>query len=367
MDFSRRMLIGAAAAAPAVAALAKDSAPAAESAFGPAAAEAHLLFNENPYGPAPSAIRAMADAASAGCYYPDTANERLAAMIAERFRVKPEQVELGNGSFEILSRIGLDWGAKGAIVCPELMFEEPLRQAEARGTKLVRLPLAADMGVDLAALAAAVAPDTAMVYLCNPNNPTGMLIEPAALRGFIRALPPHVTVLIDEAYNELTNAPEQASVVDLVREGRNVIVTRTFSKIYGMAGLRVGYSISSTENAERIRMRATTIGCGSPALAAALACYQDTGFMRFSKEKVLEARGILLTAIKGAGLRVLPSETNFLFVEVPDANAVRDAMAKRGIAIRGAYGKWTRWSRVSTGKIEHVRRYAEALPEVVRA
>ena len=102
-------------------------------------------------------------------------------------------------------------------------------------------------------------------------------------------------------------------------------------------------------------------------LAAALACYQDTGFMRLSKEKVLEARGILLTAIKGAGLRVLPSEANFLFVEVPDANAVRDAMAKRGIAIRGAYGKWTRWSRVSTGKIEHVRRYAEALPQVVRA
>lgn len=367
MDLSRRMLIGAAAAAPAVAALAKESAVAAEPVFGPAPDEAHLLFNENPYGPAPSAIRAMAEAASAGCYYPDAANERLAAMIAERFRVKPEQVAIGNGSFELLSRIGLDWGAKGAIVCPELMFDEPIRQAEGRGARLVRVPLAADMGVDLAAIAAAVTPDTAMVYLCNPNNPTGMLIEPAALRGFIRALPPQVTVLIDEAYNELTNAPEQASVVDLVREGRNVIVTRTFSKIYGMAGLRVGYSISSVENAERIRRRANTIGCATPSLAAALACYEDTGFMRFSKEKVLEARGILLDAIKSAGLRALPSQANFLFVEVPDANALRDAMAKRGIAIRGAYGKWARWSRVSTGKIEHVRRYAEALPQLVRA
>ena len=223
------------------------------------------------------------------------------------------------------------------------------------------------MGVDLAALAAAVTPDTAMVYLCNPNNPTGMLIDPAALRTFIRALPPHVTVLIDEAYNELTNAPEQASVVDLVREGRNVIVTRTFSKIYGMAGLRVGYAIGSAENAERIRKRATTIGCTTPSLAAALACYNDTGFTRFSKEKVVEARTILLDAIKAAGLRVLPSQANFLFVEVPDADALRDAMAKRGIAIRGAYGKWTRWSRVSTGKIEHVRRYAEALPALVKA
>ena len=366
MGISRRTLIGAAAAAPAVAASRPGWAQNSElPRFGPAVGEAHLVFNENPYGPAPSAIRAMADVAAQGCSYVDDIEPRLIDMIAERFGVGRDQVALGNGSYELLSAAGLAWGAKGAILCPELMFDEPLGQAARQGARIVHVSLAADMGVDLAALAAGARPGTSLVYLCNPNNPTGMLLDPGALRAFVRAMDPKITVLVDEAYNELTDRPEQSSVVDLVREGRNLIVTRTFSKIYGMAGLRVGYAISSPGNIARIRERALTIGVNSAGLAAALACYQDTGFTRFSKERILEARGLILEATRRAGLRVLPSQANFVFVEVPDANAMRKAMAERGIMIRGAYGQWTRWSRVSTGRIEHVRRYAEALPQVL--
>lgn len=370
MDFSRRMLIGAAAAAPVALAEAPSFAQAAAPGlprFGPAPDAAHLVFNENPYGPAPSAIRAMAETADKGCYYTFGIGPKLAATIADRFRVRPDQVSLGNGSFELLSAAALDWGAQGPIVCPELMFDEPLRQAEAAGAKIVRVPLGADMGVDLAAIADRARHGASMVYLCNPNNPTGMVIDPAALRAFIRAIDPRVTVLIDEAYNELTDNPAQSSVADLVREGRNVIISRTFSKIYGMAGLRVGYTISSADHAQRIQRHLMTIGVNNAGLAAALASYNDEGFMRFSKERVVEARTILLGAIKRAGLRVLPSQANFLFVEVPDADALQKAMAAKGVIIRGAYDKWPRWSRVSTGKIEHVQRYAAALPDALKA
>lgn len=369
VEFSRRGLIGFSAASAAAAtiaprALAKAPAP---MRYGPPPAEAHLIFNENPYGPAPSAIRAMAEAAASGCYYQDDVSPRLVAMIAERFGVGRDQVVLGNGSFEVLVGAALAWGRDRAILTPELIFDEPVKRAVPLGVKRATVPLGADMGIDLAALAARIGPDIGLVYICNPNNPTGMAIDPAALRSFIRSVPADVPVLVDEAYNELSDLPERLSVVDLVREGRNVIVTRTFSKIYGMAGLRVGYAIASPENAARIAAQSGTIGVNGAGLAAAIASFEDTAFLRFSRERIVEGRAMIVEAARRAGLRTLPSQTNFVFVEVPDADAMRDAMAKRGIAIRGAYGPWKHWSRVSTGKLEHIRRYAEALPEVLRA
>ena len=180
-------------------------------------------------------------------------------------------------------------------------------------------------------------------------------------------LPSQTTLLVDEAYNELTDRPRENSMVDLVKAGRNVIVSRTFSKIYGLAGLRIGYALSTPANAARINGSIMTIDLGTASLAAAIASLNDEIFMAFSKNRILEGRAMILDAARAAGLEALPSQANFVFVRVPDANAVKARMAERGIIIRGAYGKWTQWSRVSTGKIEDVRRYAAALPEVARA
>jgi histidinol-phosphate aminotransferase len=335
--------------------------------FGSKPGEARLLFNENPYGPSPAAVRAMAETASKGCYYVDNIEPELTAMIARRFGVGPDQVVLGNGSSEVLAAVALAWGRKGNIVAPDLMFDFALKQVEPLGVKSVRVPLGADMGIDLNTLAAATSKDTALVHICNPNNPTAMLLDPATLRDFIRSTPKGTTVLVDEAYNELTDRPDPNSMIDMVREGRDVIITRTFSKIHGIAGLRVGYAISSPENAKRIRDHILTIGVNSAALAAALATYDDTQFLTFSRGKVLEGRALLTAAVKDAGLTALPSQANFLFVKVADADALQKAMAARGIQIRGAYGPWKQWSRVSTGRIEDVKRYAEALPELAKA
>jgi histidinol-phosphate aminotransferase len=174
-------------------------------------------------------------------------------------------------------------------------------------------------------------------------------------------------LLVDEAYNELTDRPEANSIIDLVKAGRNVIVTRTFSKIYGLAGLRIGYALSTPANAERINGSIMTIDLSTASLAAAIASLNDQAFMAFSKNRILEARGMILDATHRLGLESLPSQANFVFVRVADADAVKARMAERGIVIRGAYGKWKNWSRVSTGKIEDVRRYVAALPEAVRA
>ncbi len=368
---SRRSLLGAASAGTA---LALGGAPALAEAipqtpvFGPKTGVAWLTYNENPYGPSPRAIQAMAEAASKGCYYADDATDRLRAMIGERFGLSANHVVVGNGSTEVLSAAALEWSRRGPIVCPELFFADPLAVAERHGARLIRVPLKADMGVDLDAMAAAAATNAAsMVWLCNPNNPTAMLVDSDALRRLSQRLPAGTALLVDEAYNELTDRPAENSIVDLVKTARNVIVSRTFSKIYGLAGLRIGYTLSTPENAARIGSNIMTIDLSTSALAAAIASLDDTAFMTFSKNRILEARGMILDATRGLRLETLPSQANFVFVRVPDADALKSRMADRGIIIRGAYGKWKEWSRVSTGKIEDVRRYAAALPAALRA
>lgn len=335
--------------------------------FGPTADIALLSRNENPYGPAPSALAAIAKWSAKGCYYADEGARRLTAMIAERFGVTPDHVAIGSGSTEVLSAAALAWAGKGAILCPELFWDTTALYAEAKGATLKRVALKPDLDIDLAAMAAAVGPDVGMIHICNPNNPTGRLLDGDAMRAFVREVSARATVLVDEAYMELTDRPDHHSVAALVKEGHDVIVCRTFSKIYGMAGLRVGYAIGKPETIATIRQYETSFGGNTAGLAAAIASYDDTAFTSFSKSRILEARGIILDAVKKAGLEALPSQTNFVYVRVPDADAAQKAMAAKGVHIRGAYGKWNQWSRVSTGKIEDVRRYAAALPEVMRA
>ncbi len=340
------------------------AAPQVEPDFGPKLGQALLSRNENPYGPAPSALKAIAESAKMGCYYTDRGNEKLTAMIAERHGVSPKQVVIGEGSTEVLNAIALGWGREGAILCPSLFWDTTVLYGERQGVKSIRVPLTADMNVDLKAMQAKVSDAISLVQICNPNNPTGVLIPAAELKAFATAVSPKATVLIDEAYNELTDRPDDNSMIDLVRAGADVIVCRTFSKIYGMAGLRVGYAITSEANAKRIRAHQMSFGGNVAGLAAAIASFNDTAFLSQSRAMVLEGREMIVDAVKKAGLTALPSQTNFVFVKVPDANALRDAMATKGIAIRGAYGDLKGYSRVSTGKMEDVARYTAALPEL---
>ena len=375
MDVRRRTFIAGAVSAAGMAAAvsAQDSASrvrptepgGAARLFGPNDGQALLSRNENPYGPSPTALRAISDTASKGCYYADRGVARLTDMIAERHGVSPDQVVLGSGSTEILSAIALAWGKDGTILCPGLFWDTTVQYGERQGTQAMRIPLAKDMNVDIAAMSTAFDDSISLVHICNPNNPTGMVVPSSEMRRLAAQVTPRATLLVDEAYMELADDPEGETVLDLVKRGQDVIVCRTFSKIYGMAGMRVGYAITTPENAERIRGYLMSFGGNVSGLAGAIASYDDYQFLDRSRAMILEGREMILEAVKQSGLRALPSQTNFVYVEVPDADMVQKAMADQGILIRGAYGPWTQYSRVSTGKLEDVSRYADALPRIM--
>jgi histidinol-phosphate aminotransferase len=336
--------------------------------FAPAPGTAMLMRNENPYGPSPAALKAIAEHAAHGCYYANGGEQALAAAIAQRHGLTPAHILIGAGSNEVLNCATMALGRKGGIVASDLTFDPPLRYAEGKGVPMTRVPLKADLSQDLDRIASAVTPDTSAVHICNPNNPTGRLIPAADVRALAAALPGHVTLILDEAYNELTPDPAANTLIDRVKAGDNIIIARTFSKIYGLAGLRIGYAIARPDLIAKLKPWSMSVGNSTAGLAAALATYDDAEFLAFSRAKIVEARQLLTEAATKAGLETLPSATNFVYVKVPDADRLQKALQAQSILIRGSYGpKWTEWSRVSCGKMEDVARYAEALPALVRA
>jgi len=381
-DISRRwVLTGAVGASVACAAACTTSGPAAaEAAFpadapsaepellGPRGGVALLSRNENPYGPAPSALKMIEYAGKKGAYYPDIAGKKLASMIAERHGVTPDMIAITTGSGEALCAIALIYGQKGPIVAPRLFWDTTALYAVNLGmAEIDRVPLAADMSIDLPAMEAKVTSETGLVQLCNPNNPTGMVLDPDSLKAAVKRMAATTTVLVDEAYMELANDPDGNTCIGLVKEGHDVIVSRTFSKIYGMAGIRVGYTISSPETAAKIQSTSMSWISGV-GLAAAIGSYDDTAFLDFSKGKIVEAREMILATTGVLGLESLPSQTNFVYFKSgKEADAVQQAMKEKGVYIRGQYMDYNEWTRVSMGKVEDVERFCKALPEVVSA
>lgn len=333
--------------------------------FGPPEGVALLSRNENPYGPAPSALGAIYDTASKGCYYADGGVRKLTEMIATRFGLDTGNVIVSSGSTEVLSAAALAMPEGKSILCPELFWDTTVLYGQRKGVAVKRVPLEEDMSVSLKRVAAAIGPDVGMIQICNPNNPTGVIIDGDAMRSFVRNVDPSITILVDEAYNELTSRPEYYSVAGLVNDHPNLIVCRTFSKIFGLAGMRVGYALTSPATVEKLSGYLMSFGGNTAGLAAAIASFEDDAFMHYSKRKILEARGMIMAAVETAGLEALPSETNFVYVKVPDADTLQARMRENGVMIRGAYGDWTQWSRVSTGKLADVLRYAELLPQLV--
>lgn len=330
--------------------------------FGPTEGVARLSYNENPYGPSPRVYAALEEAARSSAYYVDTTY--IESMLAERHGITGEQVTVSHGSAEALNAISLAWGRTAPMLGPDLFFDFPAGYAVRQGMVLRRVPMADGLAIDLKGLEAAIDGDTSIVHICNPNNPTGRLLDPDELRAFCRRVGPNVTVLVDEAYNELTSDPEKNSMMDLVRAGENVIVARTFSKIYGMAGMRIGYVMSRPDHIATIKSHLMS-WVSAPSVAAAVAAYDDETFLRHSKAKILEGRDMVSAAVKAAGLEHLPAEGNFLFVNVGDADLFQKKMEARKIMVRGAYGDYRAWSRVSMGRLEDLERYVRALPEVL--
>lgn len=370
---SRRLFLGGAAATAGAATTASVGLAAAPvrvppPAYGPSENVAKLDSNENPYGPSPAAIREAWEASKRGAYYVRDSVSTLKAMIAERNGVTPEQVALSNGSSAVLTFIATAAGQRGDILTPDLFWDSTVRRGTRQSGGIVRLPKRADLAIDLDAMYDAIGEDIALVQVTNPNNPTGLLLDGEALRSFCRRASRKTTVLVDEAYNELTEDPAYFSMVDLVRAGHNVIVARTFSKIYGMAGMRVGYTIASAENTAMINDYALgDYTLNQAGIAAAVASYDDQGFLEMSRARILEGREMIEEGLRSVGLRALPSAANFLFVDLGglDADEFRGGMRQRNVMVRGIYRDYSNFSRVSMGRVEHVQMYVDALPGVL--
>lgn len=336
--------------------------------YGPKPGVAKLNANENPFGPSPKALKAIVQSSTqGGAYYADNASMRLRDMIAEHNSIKPENVAITAGSSLILGFAALAATSKGVILGPDLFWDTTSKAPMSQGgPDIRRVANTANLDIDLDALYNAINDDVAMVHVCNPNNPTGKIVDTKKLREFCIKASKKTLVLVDEAYNELLQDGPKQSMIPLINQGHNVIVARTFSKIYGLAGMRVGYMLGSQENIKWI----SSYGLGGysmnqPGLAAAIASYNDEGFMAFSRDKIDEAKDIISQAVKINGLEALPSSTNFVFVNLGangDANVFRTEMEKQNVLIRGQYRTYKPWSRVSTGRIEDVKKYAAAMP-----
>lgn len=337
--------------------------------YGPAPGVAKLNANENPFGPSKAALAAINEASTNGAYYVQESARALQSMIAERHGVSPEYVALSSGSSGALVACAVAAAQKGNILGPDLFWDTTSMSVETQGiAELVRLPKRADLDIDLQAMYAAIDDSVSMVQVVNPNNPTGLLKDPDEMRAFCKKASAKATVLVDEAYNELTEMPQENTMVPLIKEGYDVIVARTFSKIYGLAGLRVGYIIAAPEKIEEIgRYGIGWYGLNQAGLAAAIASYEDPVFMDASRSKIREGREMVYSALRENGLTALPSQTNFVFVDLGSINAqaFRESMEKENVLIRGIYRDYTNWSRVSMGRLEHVQMYVDALPKVL--
>ena len=324
-----------------------------------------LASNENPRGPSASVRRALRSAMEGIARYPDGGGTRLKAALAEHLGVERERITLGNGSNDVLelaARVAISPGT-GGVMDERCFVVYPLAVAAANG--VVRRVPSQGWGHDLDAMAGAVDERTRIVFLANPNNPTGTWVDEVSLRRFLRAVPREVWVVLDEAYIEYVTAPDFPNGLRLADEHPNLVVTRTFSKVYGLAALRVGYAVSAPDFAELMNRIRQPFNVGTLGLVAAEAALGDGDYVAESRRLNTEGMAAVARGLDALGLEWIPSIANFLTFDVGagrDAMAVYNALLDQGVIIRPVanYGM-PRHLRASIGLAEENARFLEAL------
>ncbi|MEQ1851266.1 MAG: histidinol-phosphate transaminase [Chthoniobacteraceae bacterium] len=323
-----------------------------------------LASNENPLGPSPKALAAMQDTLLRSHFYPDGGGYYLREAIAKKVGLQRENVILGSGSNEIIEFLGKAFLNPGdEIVASRHAFVVYKLMATLFGANTIEVP-DPNFAHDLEAMLAAITPKTKEVFIANPNNPTGTLVSQGEIDRFMAEVPPHVIVVFDEAYYEfLPNPPD---VVKYVREGRNVVVLRTFSKIQGLANLRIGYGLAHKELIDILQKTRQPFNANGIAQAGALAGILDEEHQRKTRDLTIEGRDWMQKEFAALGLEFVPSHANFVLVRVGSGKAVFEALMKKGVIIRdmNAYGL-PEWIRVSIGTMEQNRRFLSELRAVL--
>lgn len=334
----------------------------------PAADIVKLASNENPAGVPESARRAMLAVLGDANRYPDGSSFGLKALLARHLDVPADWITIGNGSNDILEMAAAAMLAPGrSCVYAQYSFGAYALATQSRGARAIVVDALA-YGHDLPRMAQAVAADTRLVYLANPNNPTGTFAAADALEGFLAALRPDVLVVLDEAYNEYLPPELRYDAIAWVRRHPNLLVSRTFSKAYGLAGLRVGYGVAQPAVGALLNRVRLPFNVTSVAQAAAAAALLDADFVRQSYERNRAGLHALSTALAALGLQIIPSYANFVLVHVGPAARVYQELLARGVIVRpvASYGL-PEWLRVSVGLPHENARFLQALPAALAA
>lgn len=323
-----------------------------------------LSANENPYGPSPAAFDAMRAAFDLAWRYPDEAADALVSDVAKRHGVPEDHVLLGNGSSEILKlAAAASTGPGRPCVTAHPTFEAIGQYARADGAEVVTVPLTADYRHDLETMRAAGA---GLIYLCNPNNPTGSITPGAAVRKFVAEVPASTLVLADEAYADYADSEDYESLIPRVAQHPNLVVTRTFSKIYGMAGLRCGYAVAQPETIARLDRQQAWDTLNIMALAAARAGLADEEHTERSRRLNRETRSHVASALGALGCPVIPSQTNFVMAALGrPSGPVIEALAERGVRVGRRFPAMPEHLRVTIGTREQMEAFLRAFREVI--
>ena len=326
-----------------------------------------MMFNENPYGPSQVARKAMRKAFSeSNLYSMRYAKAEFKILMAKLNGVTPEHIAVGFGSGEILKKAALMNGIdKGELISPALTFETINRFAKTMKSNVKRIPMDNKIGIDLDRTAESVGSRTKLIYLCNPNNPTGSIMGTDQLESFCKTMSKKSIVFVDEAYHEYVTDPNYRSMINLVKKGHNVIVSRTASKVHGLAGLRVGFAITTPGIAKRLESYLTD-SLNVIGLRAAIASYQDERFQAHSVEQNNRAKKIVTNHLDNKGIEYLDSQTNFIFIKTGmNIAEFQPAMEKNGVIVGRPFPPYNKWCRLSMAKPEEMENFNTGMDRVL--
>ena len=326
-----------------------------------------LASNENPLGPSPAALAAMKEVLANLNLYPDGNAFYLKQKLSAKLGLEPSQLMLGNGSNEIIEFVGHAMMGPGVdVVVSQYCFAVYPLVTRLFNANLVSVP-ARSFGHDLAAMQRAITPRTRVVFAANPNNPTGTLIPTADLLAFVKAIPPNVLLVLDEAYIEFLEEP--ADLLPLIRSGEqpNLLLMRTFSKIFGLAGLRIGYGIGHPDLVALLEKVRQPFNINSIAQAGALAALEDDDHVRKTRQNNSRGLKVLCDALQRLGVEFIPSAANFVLLKVGDGQRVFEQLQAQGIIVRPMAGyDLGEWIRITVGTSEQNRRCCDALAAILQ-
>jgi histidinol-phosphate aminotransferase len=328
-----------------------------------------LSSNENPYGPCKASLDALLRSGNAASRYPDALEDEAREKIARHHGVAPERIVLGCGSSDVLRMADTAFLGPGrTVVSAEPTFEAVLLYAGVTRAEPVKVPLTADFRHDLPAMAAACGARTGLVYVCNPNNPTGTIVTGDELEAFFEKVPPSVVVLVDEAYHHFVENSRYRSALDLLGRHDNVVVARTFSKVYGLAGMRLGYAVASPDNARALERCASFSNTNESVLAMALAGLADPDAVPRPRKLLNDTRRWLCAELEKERRRYIPSEANFVMIDVgSDVMPFAEKFRQRGIHVGRRFPSMPNWLRVSIGTRQQMEEFVATLRDVVPA